>query len=259
MGNETWKKLENKDWSNLYATSWVPGFSDIHLIVDRVAFDVHVLQNWSYTLEVPNGTICGRPVSWLHNESLDITFSLWSTASTLDHDQRFDPRSRFMVNITDYWNNIKTFPDLQWPSSYAVHENTSQTLANYFEVCLEDGWLLPTTAFHVQDAQAKVNPYANRVQVAIPFLSVVILSNIVKIASIWFTIRMQSSDYIFITGDAVATFFERPEPATEGKCTLTRPQLCDPRTKVKMRPWRIDRKVLIVVLGGARVWSAMTM
>jgi hypothetical protein len=258
LGKGTWKKLENTEWSNIYATSWVPGYSDIHLIIDRVSFDVEIARNWSYSLHASNGTTCGRPVSWLRNESLDLTFSLLPNATTLDPKQQ-SLHPRFMVNTTDFWDNGDEFPDLEWPSSYEVKANTSQTLRDHFELCPKDGWLRPTTAFHVQNAWAKVVPYANRVQVALPFLAIVIVSNMVKIIGIWFAIRMHSADHVITTGDAVATFLKKPELATQGKCTLAQPEICAPIGDAKPQPWQTKREFMINALGGARIWSATIM
>jgi hypothetical protein len=183
LGNGTWKKLNNTEWSRIYATSWVPRYSDIHLIIDRVSFDVEIARNWSYTLHASNGITCGRPVSWLRNESLEFTFSLSPNATTLDPKLQ-NPRPRFMVDTTDFWDNIEKYPNLQWPSSYEVKANTSQTLRDHFELCPKDGWLRPITAFHVQNAWTKVDPDANRVHVALPFLAIVIRSNMIMIIGI---------------------------------------------------------------------------
>jgi hypothetical protein len=129
------------------------------------------------------------------------------------------------------------------------------TLGDYLTICPNGGWLVPATAFHVIYARAKVNAYANRVQVAIPFLTIVILSNTVKIVGIYFAIRMQSSHHLITAGDAIASFLEHPEPGTKCKCTLRRSQLCSVTCHGVIKPWRIVRKPILVVLGGARAWS----
>jgi hypothetical protein len=130
-----WKTLENKEWSNIYATSSVPGYSDIHLMVDRVSFDVEILKNWTYALKAPNETSCGGPTFWLRHDRLEATFSPdWYDSSVIQTSA-----SRAMVDLEDLRIDVNKFPSLQWPVPYDVRLNSSQSLHDYFKVCLDDG------------------------------------------------------------------------------------------------------------------------
>jgi hypothetical protein len=251
--NLTWKTFENKDWSRMYATSWVPGYSDLQLIIDQFSFEVQVLQNWSYSLQSPLGSECSWPAVWIHNESFTMDVSHFRDNNTLQ--PKSSQKSRFVVDSFELQNNSTAFPEVKWPVPHPIKANDSITLDTYLKVCPDGGWLTPATAFHVQYARAKVNPYANRVQVAIPFFTIVIFSNIVKIVGIYFAIRMQSSEHLITVGDAISSFLEHPESRTEGKCTLNIPQLRSHSDQGAIKPWRIVRKPILIVLGGARVWS----
>jgi hypothetical protein len=255
--NLTWKKLENKDWPRIYATPWVPGYGDLQLIIDQFSFEIQVFQNWSYTIQSPTGRDCGWLAVRARNE----------TINTIDVTQpgngTFEPKprqnSRFFVDADEMRDYDAGLPKVAWPAPQAIVANGSRILDDYLKICPDGGWLTPATGFHVTYARAKVNPYANRVQVAIPFLIVVILSNIAKVAGIYFAIQMQSTGHLITGGDAIASFLERPEPATKGKCTLNRPQLCSQAVYEANTPWRAIRRPILIVLGGARAWSTTTM
>jgi hypothetical protein len=249
----TWKTLENKDWSRIYATSWVPGYSDLQLIVDQFSFEIQVLQNWSYTIQTPTGRECGWSAVRARNETLTTIDVTQLSGGTIVPNS--SQSSRFFVDADELRDNEAALPKVAWPAPYAIAANGSRTLDDYLKICPDGGWLTPATAFHVAYARAKANPYANRVQVAIPFLAVVILSNIVKIFGIFFAIRMRASEHLMTGGDAIASFLERPEPETKNKCTLHRPQLCSLTYNGEVKPWRIVRKPTMIVLGGTRAWS----
>jgi hypothetical protein len=259
--NLTWKKLENKAWPQIYATSWVSGYSDLQLIVDQFSFEIHMFQNWSYSLQLPTSSECGWSAVPLHNETLniDVTHSRDTDTIAPNPYQSF----RFFVRSDEFLSNKTALPELAWPK-YTIKADGSLKLDDYFELCPDGGWLgppldgesrAPVTAFHVTYARAKVNRYGNRVQIATLFLTIVIFSNIVKIVGIYFAIRMRSSGHLITAGDAIASFLERPESSTKGKCTLTRPQLCSRNYYGTIKPWHVVQKASIVVLGGARAWS----
>jgi hypothetical protein len=97
------------------------------------------------------------------------------------------------------------------------------------------------------------------VQVAIPFLSIVIVSNIVKVLGIFFTIRLHSTGYIITMGDAVASFLQHPETITKDMCSLKKSELLSSSHKSPLKPWYVRRRWIISVLGGTRAWSVTVM
>jgi hypothetical protein len=231
----------------------VPGYSDIQLMVDQLSFEVQVFQNWSYSLEFPTSSECGWTAVPLHNETLNIDVIHFEKEGTVAPNPR--QSSRFFVRSDEFLGNTTAFPEVKWPDPYLIKANNTVTLANYVKLCPDGGWVDPATAFHVTYARAKVNRYGNRVQISTLFLSIVIISNIVKIVGIYFAIRMRSSGHLITAGDAIASFLERPEPGSTGKCTLTKPQLCSQTYHGATEPWGIIKKPMIIVLGGARAWS----
>jgi hypothetical protein len=242
-----WQHLTNKEWPQLYATDHVPGFSDLQLIVDKVSFEIRVNQNWTYSLFTPANQTCDwRPAS-KQNKTFDLVveFSTTQLNSIVPQAQ-----SRLIASIEELAGSPVEYPELVWPT---VLENRTWT------ICPGTGWLQYHSAFHVLRARAKVNGLANRVQVAIPFLSVVIASNIVKVIGIYLTIKAYSVDQMLTGGDAVASFLTCPEPATVGRCTLTKSQRRKGGKNSGARPWIVKKKLTLFVLGGARIWTATSM
>ena len=250
-----WKKLNNEEWPRIYSTSWVPGYGDIALVVDKVSFEVLVHQNWTYSLEAPSHHSCGWSSAWIHDGKFDLTLSYTPKSRNLELAPA--QSSRLFMSVDDLRDNFTEAPALNWPQPYLIEAGNATK--SVWELCPDDGWLHWESAFHVQHARAKVHHLANRVQVAIPFLAIVIASNIAKVIGIYFTIKLYTVDRVISVGDAVASFLEHPEPATKDKCTLKKSQLCVPDDKSGARPWKASSKQMVLVLGGTRVWSATIM
>jgi hypothetical protein len=177
-----WQNLTNKEWPQLYVTDHVPGLSDLQLIVDQVSFEIHVNQNWTYSLFTPANQTCDwRPAS-KQNKTFDLVVEFSTNQSNSIVPQ---VQSRLTASLEELARWPMEYPELVWP---IVLENRTWT------ICPGTGWLQYHSAFHVLRARAKVNGLANRVQVAIPFLSIVIASNIVKVIGIYLTIKAYSVD-----------------------------------------------------------------
>lgn len=65
------------------------------------------------------------------------------------------------------------------------------------------------------------------IQINLYFMIVVLVCNLLKIIVMVYTLMNHRSDPLVTLGDAAASFLERPEPLTEGKCTLYRQELFD--------------------------------
>jgi hypothetical protein len=256
----SWKTLNNKEWLSSYATSTVTDYSDLHLIIDQASFGIRLSQNWSYSLETPPTTIdCDWPTVLLNGSGFKISMSHSSDSNILMPASVQPYRFVLNLNMTHRSGNVSNVPDLPWPEPYSFIAAGNMSLRDRLDICPDGEWLGPRTAFHVHEAHARINPYANRVQIAVPFLSIVIFANIIKVIAIYCTIRMRSSGHIITAGDAVASFFEHPEPATRGKCTWTKPQLCSSKGEAIAKPWQVINEPMIVVLGGTRAWSGSIM
>jgi len=176
-----WKTLDNNVWMSVYAKTSVQGYTDVLLIIDRVSFDIEIYPDWTYALRMPTRSDCDVSPSWLQNETIIMGFS---HASDTNRTLTQVPGPRVMVATTEFFENTDSFPRVAWPEAYSVKANSPQALPEQYQVCAGNGWLLPGVSLHVRDARAKLSPHINRVQVAIPFLGIVILVNIVKIFGI---------------------------------------------------------------------------
>jgi hypothetical protein len=253
----TWKSLDNEEWQRIYATSTVPGYSDLHLLIDQVSYGMRMHRNWSYTLESPANMSCDWPAISYDDLNFDVRMHHDQKSSTLG-PMEIQP-FRFFRSLVYLPDTNQTLPDSPWPGPRSIQAGEAVGVQGVLAACPKNGWLGPSTAFHVKEARAKVNSYANRVQIAIPFLSIVIIANFIKVIAIYRTIRIQSSGHLITAGDAIASFLEHPEPATRGMCTLTKSQLCSPGSEKEAKPWQVVKEPMAVVLGGSRMWSGIIM
>ncbi|KAH7062959.1 hypothetical protein BKA63DRAFT_189701 [Paraphoma chrysanthemicola] len=246
-----WKTLNNKDWSRIYATEKVSGYGDLHLLIDQVSFEIQVQQNWSYTLRLSESV---ENCDWGSASRQNETFNLEVGISTDPKVLQIRPTghtARFVASIEDFTANKTEFPEYALP-------NTNILLSDSHEnICPGTGWLKSYPALHVKHARAKISKLGTRVQVALPFLSIVIASNVIKVIGIWLTIKTYSKEHLLTGGDAIASFLKTPEPMTAGRCTLTQSQRHRYGRESGVKPWTVIRKPTLFVLGGARVWTAI--
>lgn len=248
-----WKTLNNKDWSRIYATEKVSGYGDLHLLIDQVSFEIQVQQNWSYTLRLSESV---ENCDWGSTSRQNETFNLevgFSTDPKLLQIRPTGHTARFVASIEDFTANKTEFPEYALP-------NTNMLLSDSDEnICPCTGWLKSYPALHVKHARAKISKLGTRVQVALPFLSIVIASNVIKVIGIWLAIKTYSKEHLLTGGDAIASFLKTPELMTAGKCTLTQSQRHRYGRESGVKPWTVIRKPTLFVLGGARVWTAIIM
>ncbi|KAH7071048.1 hypothetical protein FB567DRAFT_598307 [Paraphoma chrysanthemicola] len=242
-----WKMLNNKDWSRIYAAENISGYSDLHLMIDQVSFEIQVQQNWSYTLRLPTSVEnCDWGSTSRQNETFNIGVG-FSTDPKVLQIRPIDRTARFVASIDDFTANKTEFPGLTLPAILP---------GKIGNICPGTGWLQAHPALYVKHARAKINNLANRVQVAIPFLCVVIACNFIKVIGIWLTIKTYSNEHLLTGGDAIASFLNTPEPTTAGRCTLTKSQRHRYGRESEVKPWTVKNKATLFVLGGARVWTA---
>ena len=80
----------------------------------------------------------------------------------------------------------------------------------------------PELEMHVVHASARYATSRSRIQLSLHYLIVVIAANVFKLFIMATVLAMDHghSKYIVTLGDAAASFLERPDPCTEGKCLL---------------------------------------
>lgn len=73
---------------------------------------------------------------------------------------------------------------------------------------------------HINEGITTTSGRAIRIQVNLFFMIVVIFFNIFKLIIMISALVMNRSDPLVTLGDAASSYLERPEPLTEGRCTL---------------------------------------
>ncbi|KAH6616882.1 hypothetical protein C7974DRAFT_53732 [Boeremia exigua] len=244
--------MTNSEWTKTYNDEYVSGFSDLLLVLNNASSRVIVSSNWTFAFEMSPSESCDWESAY-DLRQMSIPTILNKSDSTLipaglDFYKVIYPindSSQYNLDVQRLWPK---FDEVRVPDRY--HSQLS--------LCKGTGWLArPThTSFHVNYAFARVRPYASKVQIGLPFLAVVILSNMVKIVGIFLTIRTCSSGHIFTVGDAVATFLGNPEVITKGKCMLSQRELSKQCETPRPQPWHVKKKQILSTLGGKRAWTS---
>ena len=250
--NTQWKTLSNPQWTHIYSYEYVSGFSDLLLVLNNASATVRVNSDWSYSLESPTSASCSwNPIY----ETDDISISFGFNLSTRKIVPVLHDENRIIFALDD----ANTFGlDPQWPKFDQV--NVNNTYRRSLSLCPDSGWLAEPSksSLHVEYAHAKVRPYASKVQIALPFLVIVLAANIFKTVGIFYTLRLCSSGHIITVGDAVATFLRFPEASTKGKCTLTQRELLESiHEMLPPHPWYVKRKQIKSTIGGKRAWTTI--
>ena len=94
---------------------------------------------------------------------------------------------------------------------------------------------------HITKAYGNLVENSNVVKIGLGFMIVVILSNAIKALAIWCTMRESFHGLILTQGDAVASFLERPDMTTLGRCMGGKNDILkSPYTSTEKmpKPWR---------------------
>jgi hypothetical protein len=213
-----------------------------------------VHRNWTYSLSVPSGQ--GEVCLWdpipLSNGISSIEVSHTPTSNDLSIQSQ--DSTRLIADVSQLLNTTREILDLNWLVQ-TLMATGHISLTSIHLLCLGNGSLPSDTTFHVQHAIARKLPYANRVQVAVPFLGIVIVANIAKLAGIYLTTRMCSTGHTITSDDAITSFLQAPEALTQGKCTSTKSSICRFTEELEPKLWRVVKKPRMLVLGSARIWS----
>jgi hypothetical protein len=100
------------------------------------------------------------------------------------------------------------------------------------------------TALHVSYALSSPRRNSSSVQIGLVFMVVVILCNLLKVSSIYFTLRGGFARQILTVGDAVSSYLKRPDTSTVGACLFSRSKLIDAVSRGKgfqPKQWRRRR------------------
>jgi len=170
-----------------------------------------------------------------------------STMQTQNITLSSDPIQRVSIEVAEF--NSTNVPKITFPDSLLIDASTYASWKRHI-VMNKDSWCsrqdsraLPV---HVQYGLSEELRDGSTVQVALPFMLIVIICNMLKVVAIWCTLRQDFSSIILTQGDAVASFLEVPDVTTVGKCMLDKrailKNLRDPLQEDGFR-WRASRQL----------------
>jgi hypothetical protein len=246
----TMRYLRNDDWKRTYDTQYVVDAGNAHLIVDQVSFGFHMSSNFSWDLVVP------KPLTNINDWSPWDPAQAIATNVFLDRDGSFqisDPiQFRKVYSISDYSQNEASLPNFTWPQSTIVK---STEIKSIFDTPSMSGINTNASSFWLQTAPihiayALVEPVGDgsSVQIGLYFMIVVIISNLAKFLAILSTLKESSSLQLITTGDAIASFLERPDMTTIGMCNLKKEKIINQihsTQNMESAPWHSRRLYLL--------------
>lgn len=251
-----WRKLENKDWKDSYSTQWVSDYGDLHLIVDQIAFSMQLNETLGFELDTfaynstadDPGPFCNW-TSWpTHQTEYHYPVTVDFSSSTLKL-QAVPADIRLEYPLSD--PNNPPFPDYSLPTYPLINVSETLSIMDQIGLCPNKDWLL-ATPLHVGYAMAEIIPDSSKVQIALPFLLIVIAANIAKVVAIFLTLRTCSPTHIITVGDAVSSFLQRPEKRLKVKSTLEKVSYWS-----DMEGWVFHKMPAVALLGGRWLGTGM--
>lgn len=87
----------------------------------------------------------------------------------------------------------------------------------------KDGWLIQESdhSLHVDRAASRKTDRESKVQLAIPFMSIVLVCNLVKVIVMFLILLNDHEHHLVTNGDALASFLENPDHTTVGYCVAS--------------------------------------
>lgn len=240
-----WKLLQNADWQRIYSRQYGSGFRDLRLIAHNASFEFEIDMDWKITLNTSsNGLQDCSWKPWLANSPFSEFPIQWDNltgAVQPAKNKSNDLGLKMVINMTTLSVSNRTesdliYPTINWPSFPVVITNDSvQRFPEGARLCPGSSWL-QGYPLQIHHAFAEPVEFNTRVQIALPFIIIVIVANALKSAAIFATIKTCSSDQIITIGDAVSSFLEHPEPSSSGKCTLSKNKFLQLKRNKQTKP-----------------------
>jgi len=190
-----------KEWTHAYRDRYPMGHGDLVLSVDQFAFPAHV--------DLTNDTIN------------------WTNGSSLTGVKSSDSMLGWMsVPVSNFAGKYEPFVDLSVTLEY--NPATNKSLFDIPMLKLNDaGWLVdnPQYSVHTVRAASQILKHASLVQIALPFMIIVIICNLTKAMVMFWLLLRDDGVRLITTGDALASFLLNPDMTTLGLCVATRPQI----------------------------------
>lgn len=112
----------------------------------------------------------------------------------------------------------------------------------------------PPLFAHVARAYAKNLDTASRIQLNLTFLIIVIVCNSVKLLIMLWVVIVERKDYLVTLGDGAASLLEIPDPTTERRCILSKPEITSEVADATLRLGH-DDQLSRLVSHSKKIWS----
>jgi hypothetical protein len=213
--------MTNKEWKETYDTQFVPNAGNLHLVVDKISYGIVYEMNFTWGHAVFDSTAWAS--DWSVIEPNDEPGAAANVI--LRPDGSFDvswPRSRRLIYNISTYDRQESLPRIKWPESVLVKPSLTKSILNVPSLSgiNKTSFWLAKEPLHI--AYALVEPISNSssVQLGLLFMVIVVVSNVAKFVAILLTLREPLSSHLVTTGDAIASFLERPDLVTVGLCNL---------------------------------------
>jgi hypothetical protein len=255
-----WKYLTNEQWVPIYSEQYISGdFGDLLLLIDRASSTVKLHPNLTFSVEAPTSSSC----SWRQilygeeqvNISIPTTFD-YATGELVPSIGSVSEEYRVVFDIPFDPGSADLTPLVPWPHFNQVNVTDSK-LSDVLTIC-PSYWISNpgNSSYHVNYAYAKSRQSTSKVQVALPFLGVVIFMNVVKVICLFLTLRACSSPHVVTVGDAVSTYLESPEAIT-GRSMLSKIPFAMAYSHLWQGRWSFRRKRTLHLIANRKGWTIL--
>lgn len=219
--------LTNDRWRQTYDTQFVPNAGDLYLVIDMVSFDIHLHPNLSWYLLVPQPNLQNQ--SWMQDQSwtdggsgsgwINVGVNLTSNGTSIVQQDSID--YRMVYDIDTYLRQQTSMPNLKWPEPILFNASQTHSIRQIPALgSMDSKFWLSTVPLHVEYALSSPRSNSSSVQVGLYFMIIVIIANAAKSVVMLLVLKDTSTSYLVTTGDAIASFLEKPDTVTVGMCTL---------------------------------------
>lgn len=182
--NQTFERLSNTQWRQVYDTMYLTEHSDLVLVIDRLAYNA----TQSSTFPLSRLPFIAFENEYYRDRFPELTSESWEWL-------RYD---RFIYHATPSWGANEHVPgtNITWGiNSWPV----SARVAHAFSL--------------------KVPPNSS-LRLSLVYMIIVIIFNVLKLLIMVWTLVFDRSMYLVTVGDATASFLQRPDPTTTNICVL---------------------------------------
>jgi hypothetical protein len=234
--------LSNDEWKRKYDNQYAPGEGNLHLILDEVSFGASMNASNFLSFSPPQSD---------NTNPLQRMVVTWSTSMNLEFQAQIELYSQVQFPMTAEQRVAMSFlnytqhqsalglPDLLLPDIRNITTANVGSGTASLGIYL-DSWLPENFRIAYAYCDTGLERKGSMVQIALPFMVIVVICNAVKVIAIYLALY-ESYSYLIITqGDAISSFLERPDLTTVGKCSLDKEELLKlMETKdEKLKPWK---------------------